>query len=94
MNHKTWRDRFRPQIVRVLRETAGEGQGAINRALRALWDELRMGERRMHPYKIFRDEARRQQGHWRRVISPETEGDQSALALPFEEEPAPLPRTE
>lgn len=59
---KTWRDRLRPIISRVLAETAGQPERDINRALRQAWEECLLGERRNWPYTVFRSECRRQRG--------------------------------
>lgn len=55
----TWRERARPIIARVLRETKGHDEKAIKKALR---DAYPWGDRKMHPYKTWLDEIRRQRG--------------------------------
>lgn len=57
--NSTWRDRARPIIAAVLAATRGQSERAINRALRAAFP---WGPREHHPYKIWRDEVRRQRG--------------------------------
>ena len=56
---RTWRDRARPIIQQVLRETAGKSEKEIRQALR---DAYPFGEREYHPYKIWCDEIQRQRG--------------------------------
>jgi hypothetical protein len=58
----SWRERFAPEIRRVIRENAGQPEKVVRKALRDLWDEAHMGERAMHPYKVFLDEIRVQLG--------------------------------
>lgn len=53
----TWRDKARPVIERVLRETVGKPEKEIRAALR---DAYPFGERQYHPYKVWLDEIRRQ----------------------------------
>jgi hypothetical protein len=55
----TWRDRARPLIAKVLRETEGQDEKVIKKALR---DAYPWGQRAMHPYQIWLDEIRRQRG--------------------------------
>lgn len=55
----SWRERAAPIIARVLRETAGQPDGDIKRALR---DAYPFGERRYHPYKVWLDEVKNQRG--------------------------------
>jgi hypothetical protein len=55
----TWRERARPIIERVLRETAGQPEKEIRCALR---DAYPFGERAMYPYKAWCSEVRRQRG--------------------------------
>jgi hypothetical protein len=55
----TWRDSARPIIAKVLRETKGQDEKVIKKALR---DAYPWGQRAMHPYKIWLDEIRRQRG--------------------------------
>lgn len=59
MSKDTYRDHFRPIIARVLRINAGQTQAKTNQALR---DAFPMGQRAMHPYKIWLDEIRVQRG--------------------------------
>lgn len=60
---RSWRDVARPIIAEVLRSTAGQDEKAIAKALR---DAYPFGERRHHPYKIWRDEIWRQRGRARK----------------------------
>ena len=56
---RTWRDKARPIIARVLRETKGQDEKAIRKALR---DAYQFGPREYHPYKVWLDEIKRQRG--------------------------------
>lgn len=56
---KSWRDRAKPIIERVLRETAGQDEALIRAALRAAYP---FGQRQYHPYKVWLDEIARQRG--------------------------------
>ena len=58
-HHKSWRDRARPIIEKVLQETKGKDEKEIRQALR---DAYPFGMREYHPYKIWCDEIRRQRG--------------------------------
>lgn len=55
----TWRDSCRPIIAKVLADNKGNSEKEIRIALR---DAYPFGERRMHPYKIWCDEIKRQRG--------------------------------
>ena len=55
----SWRDKARPIIARVLRETRGQDEGAIRKALR---DAYPFGPREHWPYKVWLDEIKRQRG--------------------------------
>lgn len=55
----TWRQIAAPIIAEVLRDTAGQSEKEIRKALREAYP---FGERRMHPYKVWCDEVRRQRG--------------------------------
>lgn len=56
---RTWRDRARPIIIRVLEENKDKDEKEIRKALR---DAYPFGERAMHPYKIWCDEIKVQRG--------------------------------
>lgn len=58
----TWRDKFRPQIAATINRLGDDDMPRLRAALRALWDELDMGPRQYHPYKIFCDEIKAQLG--------------------------------
>lgn len=58
----TWRQRMAPLIAQTLKETAGQPEKVIRRALRETWNDAGFGERAMHPYKTWCDEVRRQRG--------------------------------
>lgn len=58
----TWRERFAPLIAAALRETAGQPEKEIRRALRAVWDDAGCGTRAYWPYDVYLDEIRRQRG--------------------------------
>ena len=59
----TWRDRARPLIAQVLRETAGKAEAEIKKAL---FDAYPFGPRQYHPYAVWLDEIKRQ----RKVARP------------------------
>lgn len=54
-----WRSRARPIIAQVLKETQGQDEKAVAKALQEAYP---FGPRRYHPYKIWRSEVRRQLG--------------------------------
>lgn len=54
-----WREDASRIIARVLKETAGQEENAIRKALR---DAYPWGERSNHPYKMWCSEVRRQRG--------------------------------
>lgn len=54
-----WRDYARPIIQQVLKETKGQDEKAIRKALK---DAYPFGERQYHPYKIWLDEIKVQRG--------------------------------
>lgn len=56
---KSWRDRCRPIITRVLAENQGKEEKEIRKALKEAYP---YGEREYHPYKIWCDEIRVQMG--------------------------------
>jgi hypothetical protein len=55
----TWRASAKPIIQQVLRETRGQSEKEIRKALK---DAYPWGERNYHPYKIWCDEIRVQRG--------------------------------
>jgi len=55
----TWRERARPIIARVLKETKGQDEKAIRKALRAAYP---FGPKKHQPYKMWLDEIRVQRG--------------------------------
>lgn len=57
--YQTWRERARPIIERVLRETQGQEQKAIAKALRGVYP---WGAMENYPYKAWRDEIKAQRG--------------------------------
>ena len=59
MSQSKWRDHCAPIINRVLKETAGQDEKAIQKALR---DAYPYGAFENHPYKIWRSEIHRQRG--------------------------------
>lgn len=77
---RTWRDRARPIVARVLRETQGQDEQTIRAALRAAYP---FGWRANHPYKIWLDEVATQRGlkHQRAA----EKAHQQSLALVAEE---------
>lgn len=58
----TWRERLAPIIREALRETEGEPEPVIRRALRRAWNDAGLGERRYFPYEVWCSEVRRQRG--------------------------------
>lgn len=59
-----WRDRAAPIIREVIARVGRDDERALKRALH---DACPFGERQMHPYRIWRDEIRRQlEGRQRR----------------------------
>lgn len=56
---KSWRDRCRPIIARVLAENQGKSEKEIRKALK---DAYPFYEREYHPYKIWLDEIKVQMG--------------------------------
>jgi hypothetical protein len=55
----TWRDIAKPIIAQVMKDTRGQSEKEIKRAL---FDAYPFGERAMHPYKIWLDEIKVQKG--------------------------------
>jgi len=55
----TWRDRARPIIQRVLKNTAGQPENVIRAALR---DAYPFGPREYYPYQVWLDEIKIQRG--------------------------------
>jgi hypothetical protein len=64
MSESRWRRYAAPIIARVLKETEGQEERVIRRALRAAYP---FGERAMHPYKVWLDEIKKQR---RRLRTP------------------------
>lgn len=56
---KTWREVATPIIYRVLTENKDKSEAEIKKAL---FDAYPFGPRKMHPYKIWLDEIKRQRG--------------------------------
>lgn len=56
---KSWREIARPIICEVLMMNAGKPEAEIRKAL---FQAYPFGTRRMHPYKIWLDEIRKQRG--------------------------------
>jgi hypothetical protein len=52
-----WRDRAAPIIAEVIARVGRDDERALRKALH---DAYPFGERRMHPYRIWCDEVRRQ----------------------------------
>jgi hypothetical protein len=77
MKYPTWRERAAPIIALVLRETEGQEEKAIRRALR---DAYPFGQRAMHPYKAWCDEVRRQRGlKKKKVKTPDAPAEHPTL---------------
>lgn len=60
MTDTSWRERMRPCIASVLRETQGQSEREIRAALLAAWHRSGMGACENWPYAVWRDEIRRQ----------------------------------
>lgn len=60
---KTWRDIAKPIIAKVLKDNRGMPERVIKKALLEAYP---FGVRRMHPYKIWLDEIKRQTGKKKR----------------------------
>lgn len=73
---KTWRERVRPIIAQVLKETEGKSEAEIRRALREAFPFL---PRQHHPYKTWLDEIQRQRGLKRPKRGPEPDPRQRGL---------------
>lgn len=56
---KTWRENCAPIITKVLVDNKGKTEKEIRKALH---DAYPFGPRKMHPYKIWCDEIKRQRG--------------------------------
>lgn len=70
----TWRDSAAPIIAGVIQRVGREDMAELHKALREAYP---FGERRRWPYKVWRDEIRRQLGH--RIVAhrsaPAAQGD-------------------
>ena len=75
-----WRDRAAPIIAEVIASVGRDDERALRKALA---ESYPWGEKRMHPYKIWRDEIRRQlegrQGRRPSASPPEASGQLSLL---------------
>lgn len=75
-----WRDRAVPIIREVIARVGRDDERALRKALH---DAYPFGERQLHPYKIWRDEIRRQlegrQGRRPPAPPPEAPGQLSLL---------------
>lgn len=78
---QTWAERFRPLIAAALAETAGCDERTIRRALRAVWDDALLGERKRWPYKAYLAEIRRQRNPPRRKPAEVPEGQMALLEI-------------
>lgn len=61
----TWRESAAPIIAEVIRRVGRSDMCALRKALREAYP---WGDRRMHPYKVWCSEIRRQLGH--PIITP------------------------
>jgi hypothetical protein len=59
MSSKTWRDIAKPIIAATIKENQGKELKVVKAALREAYP---WGQRKMHPYKIWCDEVKRQLG--------------------------------
>jgi len=74
-----WRNIAAPIIVEVIARVGRDDERALRKALH---DAYPFGERRMHPYKIWCDEVRRQlegRQHRKSHVPPEAPGQMSPL---------------
>ena len=80
-----WRDYARPIIQQVLKDTKGQDDKAIRKALKEAYP---FGERNYHPYKIWLDEIKVQRGKRKFGHKPEpTPENQTNLFLRKEAKP-------
>lgn len=70
---RSWRDKARPIVAQVLRDTEGKTEPEIKQAL---FDAYPFGQRHYTPYKIWLDEIRRQRG----LITKPSNKDQKRIA--------------
>jgi hypothetical protein len=54
-----WRDKAKPIVAKVLKETQGQDESIVRRALR---DAYPFGPRNCWPYKVWLDEIKNQRG--------------------------------
>lgn len=64
-----WRNIARPVIAEVIARVGRDDEQALRRALREAYP---FGERRMHPYRIWCDEVRRQLAGFQHRRSPQS----------------------
>lgn len=81
----TWRDILGPIIRRVLRETAGQDERAIRKALREAYTEACLGPRKHWPYRVYLDEIARQRGLKKRKTGTADAVPEGQLTLEAEE---------
>lgn len=62
----TWRQRLTPLIRETLLITQHKPYRERRKALRIMWDDTGLGDRRCWPYKVWLDEIRVQMGHKRK----------------------------
>lgn len=74
---KSWRDHARPIIAQILKDTAGQDEAVIKKAL---YDAYPFGLREMHPYKVWFDEIKRQRGAQRPRTPAQKAKDAEAVA--------------
>jgi hypothetical protein len=83
-NESKWRMKARNVILRVLRDTQGQSEANVKKAISAAYP---FGERAMHPYKIWLDEVKRQTGHKPQTSLQKKQIENGAIAGSlFEEE--------
>lgn len=73
-----WREHAKPIIARVLRETAGQDEKVIRKALTEAYP---FGERAMHPYKIWLSEIKDQRKGKKRRKKPGEVNDPAQSSL-------------
>jgi hypothetical protein len=70
----TWRDSARPIVQEVLKQTKGQSEKEVRKALREAYP---FGERKYWPYKVWCDEVKLQLGlkKQKRIEQPENQTD-------------------
>ncbi|WFP48537.1 hypothetical protein PL263_10470 [Methylomonas sp. EFPC3] len=72
----TWRQTVAPIIADVIRAVGTDDPTKLRKALA---DAYPFGERKYHPYKVWRDEIKRQLGRPLNATKPKTDGIQTSI---------------